>query len=97
MIIFRIKTEWTGDLKEEVNAFRIMNTLHLEIAIGVFTPIESMSKRIFKALNRNPVRSTTIYRWCAVNRETIDAFCSSAVKESVMRGQGVVIALCIIS
>jgi hypothetical protein len=97
VIIFRIKTEWTRDLKEEVNSFRIMNTLHLEIAIGVFTPIKSMSKRIFKALDRNPIESPTIYRWCAVNRETIDAFCSRAVKESVMQGQGVVIALCIIS
>ena len=97
MIIFRIKTEWTGDLKEEVNSFRIMNTLHLEITVGVFTPIKSMSKRIFKALNRNPIESATIYRWCAVNRETIDAFCSRAVKESVMRGQDVVNALCILS
>jgi hypothetical protein len=87
VIIFRIKTEWTGDLKEEVNSFRIMKTLHLEIAIGVFTPIKSMSKRIFKALDRNPIESPTIYSWCAVNRETIDAFCSRAVKESAIGGK----------
>ena len=70
-----------------------MNTLHLEITVGVFTPIKSMSKRIFKALNRNPIESATIYRWCAVNRETIDAFCSRAVKESAMRGQGAKVLL----